>query len=80
MAGQMRGIGSSILPMIVSLSGACLLRIVWILTVFAQPQWHTLTVLYISYPISWGVTFLIHLLCWTLVSKKALKRIEKKEN
>ena len=80
MAGQMRGIGSSILPMIVSLSGACLLRIVWILTVFAQPQWHTLTVLYISYPISWGVTFLIHLLCWTVVSKKALKRIEKKEN
>ena len=80
MAGQMRGIGSSILPMIVSLSGACLLRIVWILTVFAQPQWHTLTVLYISYPISWGVTFLIHLLCWTVVSKKALKRIEKKKN
>ncbi len=80
MAGQMRGIGCSILPMIVSLSGACLLRIVWILTVFAQPQWHTLTVLYISYPISWGVTFLIHLLCWTVVSKKALKRIEKKKN
>ncbi len=75
MVGQLRGVGCSILPMIVSLSGACLLRIVWILTVFAVPEWHTLTVLYISYPISWAVTFLAHLLCWRLISPKALRLI-----
>ena len=43
MVGQLRGVGYSIMPMIVSLTGACLLRIVWILTVFAQN--HDLTVL-----------------------------------
>ena len=79
MVGQLRGIGCSILPMIVSLSGACLLRIVWIYTIFAQPEFHTLTVLYISYPISWGVTFLIHLLSWYAVSGKILSRIEQRE-
>ena len=76
MVGQLRGVGSSILPMIVSLTGACVLRIVWIYTIFAQPQWHTLTVLYISYPISWAVTFLAHLACWFIISGKALKKIE----
>ncbi len=73
MVGQLRGIGSSILPMIVSLSGACLLRIIWIYTVFRQPEWHTLTVLYISYPVSWGVTFLAHLGCWFAVSRRVLR-------
>ena len=70
MVGQLRGVGCSILPMIVSLSGACLLRIVWITTVFTWPGWHTLTVLYISYPVSWGVTFLAHLGSWLVVSRR----------
>ena len=71
MVGQMRGIGYSVMPMIVSLTGACLLRIVWILTVFAaQP---TQTVLYLSYPISWFVTFAAHFICYQCVSRKALR-------
>ena len=76
MAGQLRGIGRSVLPMIVSLTGACLLRIVWILTIFSIPEYHTLTVLYLSYPISWGVTFLVHLACWFIVSPKALRQAQ----
>ena len=44
--------------MLVSLTGACLLRIVWIWTLF---RWtHTLEMLYISYPISWFVTAAVH--------------------
>ena len=42
MVGQLRGIGYSIMPMIVSLTGACLFRIVWIMTIFSMPQFHTL--------------------------------------
>ena len=61
------------MPMIVSLTGACLLRIVWILTVFASS--HTLTVLYLSYPVSWTVTFVIHFLCYWLVARKRLNRL-----
>ena len=50
MVGSLRGMGYSIMPMIVSLTGACLFRVIWILTVFAAN--HTLFTLYISYPIS----------------------------
>ena len=74
MVGQLRGIGYSVMPMIVSLTGACLLRIVWILTVFAQA--HDLTVLYLSYPVSWFVTFVIHFLCYMFVARKRLDRIK----
>ena len=72
MVGQLRGTGYSIMPMIVSLTGACLLRIVWIMTVFAANP--TLQTLYISYPISWGVTFLAHFLCYQLVAAKKLRQ------
>ena len=74
MVGQLRGIGYSIMPMIVSLTGACLLRIVWILTVFAQN--HTLTTLYMSYPVSWFVTFATHFLCYILGARKRLDQLK----
>ena len=76
MVGQLRGIGCSITPMFVSLAGACLFRIVWIMTLFAQPAWHTLTVLYLSYPVSWALTFAVHLICWFTVSPRLLKTLE----
>ena len=74
MVGELRGIGFSVMPMIVSLTGACLLRIVWILTVFAMD--HSLTVLYLSYPVSWFVTFAIHFLCYQIAGRKRLRQLE----
>ncbi len=74
MVGQLRGIGYSVMPMIVSLTGACLLRIVWIMTVFAAN--HDLVILYLSYPISWSVTFIAHMICYLTVARKALKNRE----
>ena len=70
MVGQMRGIGLSVLPMIVSLAGACGLRIVWIMTVFAANP--TQQVLYLSYPVSWAITFGIHLICYFAAARKRL--------
>ncbi len=74
MVGQLRGLGYSIMPMIVSLTGACLLRIVWIMTIFAQNR--TLAVLYWSYPVSWFATFAAHFLCYMFVARKKLKQLE----
>ena len=65
MAGTLRGMGCSLMPTIVSLTGACLLRIVWILTVFAN--YRTLEILYFSYPLSWAITFSVHLICFYVV-------------
>lgn len=72
MVGSIRGMGYSIMPMIVSLTGACLFRVVWILTVFRS--YHTTFMLYVSYPISWLLTFTIHVICYIVVSRKMLKR------
>lgn len=71
MVGSLRGMGYSIMPMLVSLTGACLFRIVWIYTIFQEI--HTLKCLYTSYPISWTLTFSVHLVCFLFVYRKLLK-------
>lgn len=68
LVGSIRGLGYAVMPMIVSLLGACAFRVVWIYTVF---QWdRTLRTLYISYPVSWALTALAHLACFMVVRKK----------
>ena len=57
--GILRGMGYSIMPMLVSLAGACGLRIVWIFTVFVWK--HSLFVLYLSYPITWIITLELYI-------------------
>ena len=71
MVGSMRGMGSSIVPMIVSILGACVLRIVWIYTLFAWNR--TLQMLYISYPISWLITACVHFVFYLLIKKRLLR-------
>ena len=68
LVGSMRGMGYSMLPMLVSLAGACGFRIVWIFTIFAWN--HSLESLYISYPISWGLTAAVHLACFIVLKRK----------
>ncbi|MBQ3906365.1 MAG: MATE family efflux transporter, partial [Lachnospiraceae bacterium] len=63
--GSIRGMGYGIMPMLVSLTGACLFRVIWIFTVFQSI--HTLECLYMSYPISWALTFSVHLVCFLVV-------------
>lgn len=70
MVGSLRGMGYSLLPMIVSLLGVCGFRLGWIATVFQLPQYHTITSLYISYPISWAVTLLTHILVWCIAVRR----------
>ena len=70
MVGALRGLGYAILPMVVSLIGACGLRLLWIFTLFQTPQFHEPRFLYITYPVSWAVTFLIHVLCYITVKRK----------
>ena len=74
MVGTLRGIGYSVMPMIVSLTGACLFRVVWIMTIFAANP--TLDILYVSYPISWALTFGAHMLCYLFIARKKLAGLE----
>lgn len=69
--GSLRGMGYSVMPMLVSLTGTCLFRIVWIFTIFATNR--SLFVLYFSYPVSWALTATAHLICYMIVRKKVFK-------
>lgn len=71
MVGSLRGIGCSFTPTIVSLLGACGLRIVWIFTIFQMNR--SLTSLYLSYPITWLITTMAHIVCYTVIRKRQLK-------
>lgn len=71
--GGMRGLGWSWVPTTVSLLGACGSRILWIFTVFRQVG--TLNSLYLSYPISWALTFAAHMLCFVFAFRKVRRAI-----
>lgn len=72
-AGSVRGMGYSVMPMIISLIGACGLRIVWIYTIFKAH--HTLTTLYISYPVTWVITICAYIVCYTICIKKMKSKL-----
>jgi len=74
MVGALRGLGYSIMPMIVSLLGACAFRLVWLATIFQMDRFHTIEMVYISYPVSWTLTFTTHLICFIVVRKQLAKR------
>lgn len=73
-SGMLRGMGESVMPMVVSMIGSCLLRIIWIYTIFASNR--SLSVLYLSYPVTWVITTTAHFICYLYVKKKLLKRIK----
>ena len=68
--GSLRGMGSSVAPMIISILGVCGLRLLWIFTIFQIPQFHTPQCLYFSYTISWSATFLIEFVSFLVLLKK----------
>ena len=70
MVGSLRGLGYSTMPAIVSLMGACVFRLIWLATVFQFDQWHTIQTIYYSYPISWILTFSVHVICYIYVKRK----------
>lgn len=77
MVGSLRGMGYSVLPTVVSLIGACGLRLIWIFTFFRTEQFHTLTSLYMTYPVSWIVTTAAHIVCFIIVRRKLEENLMK---
>lgn len=71
LAGVLRGIGYSLMPTVISLLGACAVRILWITFVF--DRYRTLECLYLSFPVSWVITILA-LLCSFLYGYRKLLR------
>ncbi len=72
--GAVRGMGKSMVPMIISLIGACGLRVVWVFTIFKI--WNTTTSLYLSYPISWALTF-VALFIYSAMVRRQLTNVDR---
>ena len=70
--GTLRGMGASMVPMVITISCVCGFRIVWILTVFAALP--TLGVLYASYPITWGLAAVLEALCYLVVKRRVVRK------
>ena len=78
--GLIRGLECSLAPMIITVVGVCGMRILWIYTVFRIPAYHTLKSLYLSYAISWSLTFAAELITFFIVYSKIKKRTPKLNN
>lgn len=66
--GALRGLGASVIPMIISILGVCGLRIFWIYTIFQV--YHTPQCLFFSYTVSWVITFLFQISAFFLVCRR----------
>ena len=72
--GALRGLGYSVMPMIVSLLGACAFRMAWIFVFFQIDRFHTIDTVYYAYPISWTLTVAVHMICFFVIRKKLDKK------
>lgn len=72
LCGTLRALNKSVTSMIISITATAALRVLWVHTVFAF--FGTGTSLFLSYPISWTLSILAHLIFIILTTKKLLKR------
>lgn len=70
-ASQLRGMGHSFLPMAVSVTGICGIRVGWLYTFFAATP--TFGMLLIGYPVSWAATMVILIVCYVVILRKVPK-------
>ena len=71
--GVLRGLGYSIRPMIISLTGACVFRIVWRYVFFPLEAFNTPKGLLLSFPLSWILTIIMQLCLFVFAWKKMKK-------
>ena len=72
--GALRGRGASLSPMLISIIGICGIRLGWIFTIFRIPAYHTPESLYLSFPLSWAVTFCCLLIAFLVITRRAKRK------
>ncbi|MBD5131833.1 MAG: MATE family efflux transporter [Clostridiales bacterium] len=70
--GALRGMGHSLLPAVFTIVGSCVLRLIWIYTVFAAYPLYW--VLLVVYPLSWTITGGAMLIAYFVIFRKAVKK------
>lgn len=72
-ANTLRGLGYSMTPMLITLVGACGLRILYLATFYQIPRFHFYQSIFVSYPLSWGITFIVLLVVLLVIFRKGRK-------
>ena len=72
--GALRGMGHSAVPMVLSIIGTVVTRIIWIYVFF--PNHRSLYFLFISYPGSWIITILMQAVCFWFVRRKCIRQLQ----
>ena len=70
-SGQLRGMGYSMTPTVICLFFVCVLRVIWLYTVFAI--WPLFEVLMSVYGVTWLLTDIVLLICYCVAVKKLPK-------
>ena len=76
MSGYLRGLGYSLTTMICSLTGACLLRIVWVKCIFVLEPFNNPIGLYMCYPVTWFMTCVALGIFCILYTRKSLIKLQ----
>ncbi|MBR5981085.1 MAG: hypothetical protein IK035_03685, partial [Firmicutes bacterium] len=63
-------------PMVITVLDICVFRIVWIYTIWQIPRFHTLNMLYVTYPITWILTFSMLTVCYIVIMRRLTRREE----
>ncbi len=77
LSGILRGMGYSTSSMLIVLICVCGIRILWIYTYFVAV--HTLTAIYISYPVSWVICIAAQAVLFAIAYARMKKRVAERE-
>ena len=77
-SGVMRGMGKSFLPMMVSLIGSCVLRIMWVIWICPLDPTN-IKLLYWSYPFTWVITAGAHLICIAITWTHRVRKLKREQ-
>ncbi len=75
--GSVKGLGKTTQGMIISLVGTCGFRVIWIYTVFAAHR--TLAWLYVCYPITYALVFIVQMCYFLHVTGKLIRSDSQEE-
>ena len=77
LSGVLRGLGYSMIPMIVSIGAICVLRMIWVFVFYPMEQFHSLIGIYTIYPISWSLGVLAMGIALLIIYPKIKQRLDK---
>ena len=77
MPGAIRGHGQSLPPSLITIFGTCVIRIVWVYTVFRI--YNDLSILYLVHPITWVFTILALTINYIIALKMTIKKQKNRE-